>query len=48
MAAIKLVSAANVRTYLNFTSTNQDTLIEELIEQVSEDIQSHCDRTFSS
>jgi len=48
MAAIKLVSAANVRTYLNFSSTNQDTLIEELIEQVSEDIQSHCDRTFSS
>jgi len=47
MAAIKLVSAANVRTYLNFTSTNQDTLIEELIEQVSEDIQSHCDRTFT-
>ena len=44
--AIKFVSAANVRTYLNFTSTNQDTLIEELIEQVSDDIQNYCDRKF--
>ncbi len=34
--AIKLVSAADVRTYLNFTSTNQDALINDLIEQVSE------------
>ena len=48
MAAIKLVSEANVRTYLNFSSTNQDTLIGELIEQVSEDIQSYCDRTFTA
>ena len=45
--AIKLVSVANVRTYLNFTSTNQDTLLGELIEQVSEDIQNYCDRIFT-
>ena len=45
--AIKLVSVADVRTYLNFTSTNQDTLLGELIEQVSEDIQNYCDRTFT-
>ena len=45
--AIKLVSVANVRTYLNFTSTNQDTLLGELIDQVSEDIQNYCDRTFT-
>jgi len=47
MAAIKLVSAADIKTYLNFSSTNQDTLIGEMIEQVSEDIQSYCDRTFT-
>ena len=46
--AIKLVSVANVRTYLNFTSTNQDTLLGELIEQVSEDIQNYCDRLFTA
>ena len=46
--AIKLVSVANVRTYLNFSSTNQDTLIGELIEQVSEDIQNYCDRLFTA
>ena len=45
--AIKLVSVANVRTYLNFSSTNQDTLLGELVEQVSEDIQNYCDRTFT-
>ena len=46
--AIKLVSVANVRAYLNFSSTNQDTLLGELIEQVSEDIQNYCDRTFTA
>tara|TARA_A100001515_G_scaffold116526_1_gene98302 strand:- start:76 stop:714 length:639 start_codon:yes stop_codon:yes gene_type:complete len=46
--AIKLVSVANVRTYLNFSSTNQDTLLGELVEQVSEDIQNYCDRLFTA
>tara|TARA_Y100000310_G_scaffold69158_1_gene64585 strand:- start:870 stop:1454 length:585 start_codon:yes stop_codon:yes gene_type:complete len=44
--AIKLVSASDVRVYLDVSTTNIDTLLDHLIEQVSADIESYCDRSF--
>lgn len=41
-----LVTLAEVKTYANISSTNQDTIINQLISQVSAFVKTYCNRTF--
>lgn len=41
-----LVTLAEIKTYANINSTNQDAIINQLIPQVSEYIKTYCNRTF--
>ena len=43
-----LTTVANVKTYLDISDTSQDTKIEQLINSVSDDIASRCNRVFLS
>jgi hypothetical protein len=47
-ASTDLVTAAEVKTYLGLTGSTHDTLIDELIDLVSEFIEDYCNTTFSS
>ena len=48
-ASVDLVTTAEVNTYLGLsTSSATDTLIAELIDIVSEDVETFCNTTFSS
>ncbi len=46
--ATKLVSKAELKTYLNFSGTGEDTLLDEIIEHVSSEIEFYCDRLFAA
>lgn len=45
--ATKLISNSELKTYLDFTGTGEDTLLDEMIENVSAQFELYCDRLFA-
>lgn len=46
--ATKLISSSELKTYLDFSGTGSDSLLDELIEHASSQIEVYCDRLFSA
>ena len=46
--ATQLVSKSDLKTYLNFSGSGEDTLLEEIIEHVSAEVEAYCDRLFAA
>ena len=45
--ATQLISKAELKTYLDFSGTGEDNLLDEIIEHVSAQIEVYCDRLFA-